>query len=201
MRLDACVRERGRACGRCRPHAGARAMRMRRVMRHGHANANAPARDDRARECGLLRHAHDRARPHRRLRTITSTLVPARPPRLTLRISSRAPTFSAAVVSSSRAKGTPASTSAPSSMSPLMPEKHSKYPIRMEMKLYAMRRAASAPQPAAPRSMTRNENPCNRASRIGSPPCAAPPRSCPSSPSVSARGNSARAISTRASSP
>ena len=30
-------------------------------------------------------------------------------------------------------KGHAASTSAPSSMSPLMPEKHSRYPIRIEM--------------------------------------------------------------------
>ena len=40
--------------------------------------------------------------------------------------------ISAAVVSSGAEKGTPASTSAPSSMSPLMPEKHSRYPIRIE---------------------------------------------------------------------
>jgi hypothetical protein len=43
-----------------------------------------------------------------------------------LRISRRAPTFNAAVVSASKSKGTPASTSAPSIMSPLIPEKHSR---------------------------------------------------------------------------
>ena len=38
-------------------------------------------------------------------RVTTSTLVPARPPRLTLRISSRAPTFSAAAVCLQAVKG------------------------------------------------------------------------------------------------
>ena len=42
------------------------------------------------------------------------------------------------------------------------------------------RRAATAHQPAALRSRTRNENLCNRASRTGSLPFATPRRSCPS---------------------
>src|SRR5215469_8210667 len=51
---------------------------------------------------------------------------------MTFRISTRASRFNAAVVCSSRANGTPASTRAPSSISPLIPEKHSKYPMRIE---------------------------------------------------------------------
>ena len=48
------------------------------------------------------------------------------PLRLTREISSRAPMFSAATVSSKSLAGTPASTRAPRNMSPLMPEKQSR---------------------------------------------------------------------------
>ena len=62
---------------------------------------------------------------------MTSTLVPVRPPRVTLRLSRRAPTFRAAAVFSRSENGTPASTRAPRNMSPEMPEKHSRYAIRI----------------------------------------------------------------------
>src|SRR5580692_11684333 len=53
------------------------------------------------------------------------------PLRFTLVTRSSAPKASEAVVRCNNLTGAPASTSAPISMSPLMPAKHSRYPIRI----------------------------------------------------------------------
>src|ERR1700722_11877533 len=55
------------------------------------------------------------------------------PLRLTLLTRSSAPKASEAAVRCSNSIGAPASTSAPISISPLMPAKHSRYPIRMSL--------------------------------------------------------------------
>src|SRR5271168_352707 len=55
------------------------------------------------------------------------------PLRLTLVTRNSAPNASEAAVRCSNSMGAPASTSAPISISPLMPAKHSRYPIRISL--------------------------------------------------------------------